>query len=63
MTRKDFEAIAAVLKGQEWPKGDSYANGMHTEWENVVNAFGDMLNHHNPRFDRARFLKACGLEG
>jgi hypothetical protein len=53
MTKKDFELIAAVLR----------ANSTETVVrERVALDFADELAATNPRFDRARFLRACGVE-
>jgi len=62
MTRQDFEMIAETIRanaaeldaalGAE--KGD-IAFGI------TANAFADALAQTNPRFDRARFLRACGV--
>ena len=63
MTRKDFEAIAAVLDQTRPPDlRDEYTMGRCVGWKEVVSGFASMLVHHNPRFDRARFLTACGLK-
>ena len=63
MTRKDFEAIAAVLNETRPPDlRDEYTLGRCVAWKETVEGFARMLVHHNPRFDRARFLAACGME-
>jgi hypothetical protein len=57
MTRKDYEAIALTLRC-------SYANdpGATIEYfEALCNRFAFNLQQDNPRFDRARFLAACGV--
>jgi hypothetical protein len=61
MTRKDYELIAAALKAAR----DAYA----PHWDpNLFRACNDnalaieaVLAKDNPRFDRARFLKAAGV--
>ena len=45
MTRKDFEAIAAVLDANMASEG-------------IVLDMADMLKEQNERFDRARFIEA-----
>ena len=63
MTKKDFEMIASVLKACEWPSSnDTYAKGMRCQWSNTIDAFATALASQNPRFDRERFLAACGME-
>ena len=53
MTRQHFQLIAAVLReNHDWPRvGHSLAH-----------EFADELAATNTRFDRARFLRACGVE-
>ena len=61
MTRKDYEKTAKVIRAR------ANTNCTHTDQRK-----GEMLDlaidlsvtflQDNPRFDRARFLKACGLE-
>lgn len=56
MTKKDYELVASVVKEfmqlmqtKAIPKHFGFA---------LANAF----EQHNPKFDRAKFLKACGIE-
>ena len=53
MTKKDFELIAEVI-GKAW-------HGSADTRADIANAFADELESTNPRFDRARFLTACGV--
>lgn len=63
MTRKDYELIAAALRmsrvgnlaGNE--NRALYNNGVDNAATNVA----DALASDNPRFDRERFLSACGV--
>lgn len=50
MTRRDFEHIAATVAAVESAADRAR---MAREW-------ADRLAPTNPRFDRARFLRACG---
>ena len=56
MTRQDFELIADVLKAQ---RNTSMPGPIHAL---VCAAFADRLQLTNSRFNRAQFLKACGVE-
>ena len=56
MTRKDYVAIAAAIK-----TADRYDDGEQIAAAIVQNIAGVMAAD-NPRFDRARFLKACGVQ-
>jgi hypothetical protein len=60
MTRKDYILIAgAVAKATRMfqPPSSNHYNG--ARW--VGEFLGDALEKDNPRFDRERFLKACGV--
>lgn len=66
MTRKDFQAIADVLKDNH-PIDCHYFHAMMNtgaayHWEKLVIAFGDMCASQNGRFDRGRFENACGYD-
>lgn len=54
MTKKDYEAVAQILKDAE-PQTDL---GLRI----VVFKMADMFKSENPRFSHERFYKACGLE-
>lgn len=65
MTRKDFELIAAALKEarDQVPQTDT----LHHTCEllghsTAARVLAYALAKTNPRFDRERFLKACGVE-
>ena len=51
MTKKDFELIAATIA--YLPAGPARRE--------TARLFADALATTNPRFDRARFLRACGV--
>lgn len=56
MTRKHFQALAAMLK-QAKPIGagmDRYC------WHRLCHQLADFCQSQNARFDRAKFLEACG---
>lgn len=54
MTIKDFRIIARVLhENHDWLR-----EGTHT----LAHDFADELASTNSRFDRVRFLRACGVE-
>lgn len=60
MTRKDFELIARTLKGR---KPTYPLIGEFERWNRDAVTFADALEQHsgNSSFDKARFLKACGV--
>jgi len=55
MTRKDYVLIANLLKNAN---EDNYDNALTP----IIKWFADDLEKDNPRFDRARFLSACGVK-
>ena len=58
MTKKDFEAIAAVFKSRvQWAD----AQGRFSQFE-VALKLVDYFETANSRFDRTRFLLAAGFE-
>lgn len=59
MTKKDFELIAAALL-QAMP-ADDCAPYRAIQWQCDCVGLCNALAQTNPRFDRARFLAACGV--
>lgn len=71
MTRKDFELIAEVLRVAIVDIKDDTRAKLFREHdghmalegaERVARDFSSCLARTNPRFDRERFLKACGVK-
>lgn len=60
MTKKHYVAIAAAIKSGEEARPVS-ATSASTQ-EQIAMACADYFASDNPRFDRARFLKACGVD-
>jgi hypothetical protein len=60
MTRKHFEAVAEIVKEElDWRK----SMGQMVEARVVISLarrFAEMFEAENDRFDRRRFLRACG---
>ena len=59
MTKKDYILIAAALKAAR-PIGDE--DYIYTVCDVHCEAIADALGRDNPRFDRARFLAAAGVQ-
>ena len=58
MTKKDFELIAGVIE-----KSDQTVMPVCVQSKvRIATFFAQALTGTNPRFDKARFLKACGIE-
>ena len=65
MTKKDYEAIAREVKDAlaQWPDGTSVLDvGARVATRTLTYRLCDVFAADNPRFDRARFLRACGIE-
>lgn len=54
MTKRHFIAIAAIFKRYQDPTGDGKRQMLAFE-------LASFFKQENPRFDRARFLEACGV--
>lgn len=66
MTAKDFQKIADVLNDEienmdPTPGNASFHGGQAAMLANVATSMARMLAKENPRFDRDKFLTACGL--
>lgn len=58
MTKKDFELIAAaVVRTRAMYPGEAHRYALN----DVSMTLADALATTNPRFDRAKFLQACGV--
>ena len=60
MQRRHFESIAATIKALALPNADT-CRLEECDRTLVAYRFADMCRLENPNFDRARFLKACGV--
>lgn len=63
MTRKDYEKIAAIFRvnRDKSQPCTGFVRGWNCAGQALAQDIADMLAADNHRFDRARFLKACGL--
>lgn len=60
MTKKDFQAIAnAISERLDTQHPTTEAASMI---RGIARDLANVCQRNNPRFDRARFLKACGVE-
>lgn len=57
MTRKDYELIARSIK---WEISGFYGELERTAIASTVERLARAFAAENPRFDRERFIKACG---
>lgn len=63
MTKKHFELIASTLRHLAPPRELPSSPRAYEQWRATVESFADMCAASNPRFNRTRFLAACGVEG
>jgi hypothetical protein len=59
MTRKDYVMIAETIKTARKVEGDT--GTILVSVAHLANTLATELEIDNPRFDRARFLVACGV--
>lgn len=57
LTRRDFQAVAAVLASTK--PNERASIGVYMQWREDVEAIAGLLARSNPRFDLDRFLLAC----
>lgn len=63
MPRAHFQLIADVLYEAGIEIDDrNFGPDARSIWIGMADAFASELAKTNPRFDRARFLRACGVE-
>jgi hypothetical protein len=65
MTRKDYEKFAEMIRYNKANPGIVNAdaeNGYQIALMDMAQHMADIFRADNPRFDRGRFLKACGIE-
>jgi hypothetical protein len=58
LQHRHFAFIASVIKGMP-----DFAPSLRTAKMSTALAFADACMASNPKFDRARFYTACGVEG
>jgi hypothetical protein len=70
VTRKDYEKFARVIEGMTIvgepviysPQKDAYLAGAQQQVKFIAEEMCSIFAADIPRFDRSRFLKACGIE-
>jgi hypothetical protein len=62
MTRKHFEAIARILNQYSIPHAAAgFDMGYNDAAFGIASDMADLFEAENPRFDREKFLTACGF--
>ena len=65
LTKKDFKAVAEIIN-KHTGRSAAYFNGIHRPEvtqtvQRITDKLADYFTTQNPRFDRSRFMRACGL--
>lgn len=58
MSKKDYQAIAAILYRNRTQETD-HGSEARSVASMIARDLADMMSANNPRFDRARFIQAC----
>jgi hypothetical protein len=64
MTRKDYQAIAILIKATIAPDSHDFDEAEPTLLERITalaKGMADYMASENERFNRVKFLKACGI--
>lgn len=64
MTKKDYELIAKVIEynmPSQIAKPKGYNDRLEA-WTNLLNGLIEAFEQNNNKFDREKFLKACGVK-
>ena len=67
-SKRDYEAMAVLLRAQQMRAealmqySGAEANAVMVTVRAVANGYAGIAERDNPRFDRARFLAACGVQ-
>lgn len=65
MSKSTYIKFATMFKEQREDILEHYSGHMlchYSTWATIVGKTADIFAADNPRFDRSRFLKACGIE-
>ena len=66
MTKKDYELIARVVADFENRLGNWFNSQERQQRQEIhaelAHGMANSLEQSNPRFDRAKFLQACGVK-
>lgn len=61
MTRRDFQLLAATVQKVRAGYAPNWDPNLFRALDDTSRALADSLARTNPRFDRRRFLEACGV--
>ena len=61
MTKRHFIRLASLLHSIKPTSGPTIEQ-QYKQWEDTVYAIAGLCGSFNPRFDRTRFVDACGVD-
>ena len=61
LTQKDFKAVAEIIEKRKKLNRGTRRTPNFLYADNLAGDLADYFATQNPRFDRERFMKACGL--
>ena len=62
LTKKDFKAVAEIIESLcDWRTTHKHPDSYYYGVRDAVEKLADYFATQNPRFDRQKFLDACGL--
>lgn len=62
MTKKDYELIAKTFNDVMYSNQGWYSESAKQAHTWVAKALAEVFTEENPKFNRDKFLKACGIE-
>lgn len=62
MSRKDYEKFARMIRARVDATNDQTPHEVFDRLEYAAKLAADVFVEDNPRFDKQRFLTACGVE-
>ena len=72
MTKKDYELIALAFQrdaahlarttNRNYANMTPWEKGCYDQWNTTAMSLADVLAQENPKFDRKKFLAACGVQ-
>lgn len=62
MTKKDYQLIAGAVMNQRNSYAPNWDKNLFRAMDDISKTLADKLALDNPRFNRSKFLAACGVE-
>jgi hypothetical protein len=62
MTKTDYELVASAIEFSHQSLNDNQFNKLYDGIERTAETIADYLQADNPKFNRNKFLEACGIQ-